>query len=144
MKQSTVSPRIDAVTERFLEENFRSKGGGAEYALEAFRTSHRWALAEIQGIFTAGELAMVLDISNGVLLTAGICGQHIGAGVSDSFALYPGMYERNHGVEKGPMLNKIRKLTHFQRVALEIWASAFWKTEQDLDEYVKPLAKEEG
>jgi len=78
--------------------------------------------------FTIGELSMLLDIYNGTLLSPNII--QLGAGlelqVSDSFVLYPGMYEDKWKVEKEEMIGKIKKLTEWQAACITIWACDFW------------------
>lgn len=80
--------------------------------------------------FTPGELKMFLDIYNGTHLNP-VSIQH-GAGlelsVSDSFDLYPGMYEAKWGTDKTAMLTKIRELTDWQAACLVIWACDFWQS----------------
>jgi hypothetical protein len=86
---------------------------------------------ELKGKFSRGELMLMIDVNNGLMLMSGIAGQHLKAQVSDGIAL-------DHLDEKweidGDKLNKkVAGLTIFQCFCLEIWVAAFWENHENLD-----------
>ncbi len=147
-KEVAVAPRIDSDTAEWYDQNFPSRNAGVACAIELLPHMYQAALAEIRGVFSKGELSMILDVMNGhagimIYGQAGLAGQHIGLNVADSFHLYPGTYEDAWGIEDPVSFQaRLAALPRFQSAALEIWAAAFWEKHHDdvpLEDYLKPL-----
>jgi len=92
------------------------------------------ALEEIRGQFTRGEVSCMLDVNNGVYLTAGLIGQHTAMNVADS----PEMDEK-WGVETRSLARRIHALTATQRVAIELWTASMWSRHEENDHWEKQI-----
>lgn len=124
-----ISPRIDAQCAQRIEQHFPSLNAGATYLLESWWPVYRATLEEMRGRFSRGELGAMLDVSNGLILTPGIAGNHLAADVGDGCTL-DGL-DRKWGIQRSEVLSKLHASTCAQRAALEIWARAFWESGQD-------------
>ena len=135
------APRIAERSAEFYRANFGNLNAGAEYTLDAFPGLYRRTMGSLRGRFTRGELSLILDISNGLSLTAGIAGQHLGLQVADGIAL--DALDTKWGVDAHTLLGKIAGLTVFEAACLEIWGRAYWMQEtHDLEAYVGKMEGE--
>jgi len=152
MPKVNVGPRIDESAAKWYEEMFETRNAGASFVLNTFPLMYRDTLRyELTGVFTRGELCMMLDVNNGgsdFLITFGpqyTVVKSLYLEISDSFDLYPGSYEDKWGTDKFPFLEKIAKLTLFQEICLKIWIAQFWDLVGEeapyTDEYVSQLLK---
>lgn len=147
-----VAPKIQAASAAWYEDMFPNLNAGVTFTLNCFPSFYRYTIMEIRGMFSLGELCMILDILNGhgAMLLAyqtspSMVGYHLAFEIEDSFHVYPGSYEEKWKIDdpKG-FIERIRTLTMFQKICLELWASAFWE-KRHLDElpekYCEPLLK---
>lgn len=119
-----IAPRIPDTTAELLPQQFGTVNAGAEYVLSAWPNLYRRTIAELRGVFSYGELMLILDVSNSTYLTPGLAGQHLPLSVADGIAL-DGL-DKKWAVDEESINGKIRELTSFQAAALEIWARAAW------------------
>lgn len=108
--------------------------------VEMFQPAYNWTLKEIRGIFSMGELGLMLDVMNGVWLLPGLIGQHLLADVADGIAL-DGMDEKWE-IQKDGIINKLQGLTFFQMCVLELWCKRFWTSnakDGKLQDYTQEL-----
>ena len=141
METKIISPRINPAIEKWLAETFRSKTGGAEYAIEAFHALYRRSLHALKGRFSSGELKLMIDVFNGSALTAGIAGQQCLISCIDGMAL--DALDEKWSVDRQAFTGKLQALTLIEATCLEIWANGFWygdaEKEKDIFIYIKGL-----
>lgn len=142
MPKKNIGPRISDGSGEYLEKYFQSLNFGAQFVLEAWPVLHLFALKEMRGVFSPGELKLIIDVHNGFMPTAQITGQGILAQVMDGCEL--DRLGAKWDVDQKEIAKKIAYLKTFQRHALEIWAYAFWyggngDSTKDLEEYIKAL-----
>lgn len=132
-----LAPRIATKSADWYKQNFTTLNAGAEYTLESIPQIYRLTMAyELKGRFSRGELMLMIDVNNGLILTSGIAGQHMQAQVSDGIAL--DRLDEKWEID-GDLLNqKVAGLTIFQCFCLEIWIAAFWERHEtiDIEKYV--------
>jgi hypothetical protein len=123
--KNSIGPRISESAKDFFEALFASGNQGYQYALESFPALYQFTLdRELKGVFTDGELKLMLDVFNGTALTPQISGQHLLANVVDGIEL-DGLNSK-WGVDKGKVIEKIKGLSLFQCACMELWANGFW------------------
>ena len=132
--------RITEKTEKFLTDNFRTKGAGAEYILAACPAAARKFIGmEIKGKFTAGELKLMIDVMNRATLWPEMAGQHLQLNVTDGIML--DNLDEKFGVDAVKLNRALAGMSTPELMILEIWIQGFWQTVtdhgQDLDEYIK-------
>ena len=130
--KKAVAPKIDEAAAQFYSETFDTLNQGATWVMEAFPRLYRVCLSEMRGVFTAGELGMIIDVLNSLITLfsyagASMSGNHIGLSISDTFELYPGVYERKWDVVPDVLNNKIASLSNFERTCIELWGASFWE-----------------
>ncbi|MGB6065639.1 MAG: hypothetical protein WBG50_12590 [Desulfomonilaceae bacterium] len=81
-------------------------------------------LGEIKGLFTAGEVNLMLDVSNGLLLMPMILGQHLSHEVEDGIDLN-GLAEK-WDIDRDALLEKLARLSTTQIAVLETVLNDFW------------------
>lgn len=142
-----VTPLIEDESIKFFESNFRNLNAGVTYILEAFPSLYGRTMHDVKGVFTDGELRLILNVVNGLELTAQIAGKHLIFDVQDGIDLE--RLDEKWGVSKVDIIKKINNLSLFCLVCLEIWAKSFWQgkrsgqgeyVKMDLDEYVEKLS----
>ena len=146
-KRNKLNILISDPAKAWYEANFATGSTGTAYALEAFYGLCRNELARtLMGKFTGGELCLMIDVSNGLMLMPHISGQHMYAQVSDGCAL--DHLDEKWAIHKNELLAKLDSLQLTSLIALEIWCRAFWEGNRkgqdegiktDLEEYVKQL-----
>lgn len=132
MKKITVGPRLSVEAGKWYASNFSSRGGGAEFVLEAFPTLYKHALAGLRGKFSPGEISLLLDTFNSTMITPHFLGQSVQLCADDSMRL--DRTDKKWSVTPETFLSKIRSLTHFEKSCLEIFVRAFWES----GEFEKP------
>jgi len=145
-----IAPKIRQETAEWYENGFPSLNAGVTFVIESIPHLYQVALGEMRGMFTRGELNMILDVLNGhgALLAysspAGLVGQHITLSIVDSFKLYPGSYEDKWGIDdpKG-FVDRLAQRSRWDLACLEIWAARFWEGDYDapdaVDRHCAPL-----
>lgn len=115
-----------------------------EFMLIAWKAIWRHSLAGMKGIFSTGELSLIIDIHNGHMVTPQTYGSNsVAVGISDSIAL-DGMAEK-WDVDPSEILEKVHALTPVQAFCLELWSNGFWYGTQpdegrDFDKYVEQIS----
>lgn len=134
-----VSPKIEDRAAAFYSTHFTSLNQGVTYTLESFPTIYRRTLAELHGQFTEAELSLLLDLVNGLMLTAQFAGQHLYHEVADGISL--DLLDKKWRVDGASLLSKLRAITVGQTAILEIWARAFWSQNPlpELADWCRPL-----
>lgn len=140
----SASPRIQPETAEWLKYSFGSTNKGATFICDLFPDAyHRTMLKEIKGVFSQGELGVILDLMNGTILDpASMAGQWILPNLEDAFFLDPGMYEEKWEIKDSTdMVRRFKALTIFQKICMEVWVSRFWENCDDinLQEYLTDL-----
>ena len=137
---TTISARLSAPSVAWYEQNFHTKTYGATYVLDAFPAVIRKTLySDLRGIFTAGELSLILDVCNGLAFTIGLAGNHLPIQVDDGMVL-DGL-DKKWGVDRDQFLKKLRHLSTVEIFCLELWAGAFWLPSQvqGIADYIRPM-----
>jgi len=146
-KKIPVTPQLNQETAEWVDKYYPTKYKGAQTTLEAMPQLFLATIAEIKGIFSKGELSLIIDVMNGVSITPQIMGRHVLANVSDAMALDD--HHKKWDVEKTTMTNKLSECTIFQKATLEIWAVGFWegawnkgysRTEEEFSRWLDILA----
>jgi len=140
-RKKHVAPGLSEKTYSWYTETFDNPNQGVVYALESYPELYGRTLRDLRGVFTAGELSLMLDVQNGCLLMPQVAGQHLLADVEDGIAL-EGMAEK-WKINGEALIEKIRRLKLFEIAMLEIWAGAFWRQEKpQIEPWVARLAKQ--
>jgi len=145
----SIAPKITSEAADWYAKMFQTLNAGATFVLDAFPTFYSQTLSEMRGIFSRGELCMIMDVLNGhgTLLLAfgtssGLIGQHINLSIADSFDLYPGQYQDKWDIpDAQDFMRRLSERSRWQLVCLEIWAAGFWEQHESItpDEYCKDL-----
>lgn len=134
-----ITPRIEETAIEFLAGTFGSKYLGLQYIAEAFQPLYRGSLMELRGKFSAAELSLILDVSNGLILTPLLAGQHVLEQCRAGIAL--DRLDKKWGVEDPDgFLARLGELPIFHASCLEVWAQAFRNDGRDLSDWVATLA----
>jgi len=121
-----VTTRTPESAVKWLENHFETKTEGAEFVLQAFPDLYARTLHELRGIFSRGELCALLDVFNGVWLTAEIGGQHLLLEIHDAIQLNG--LDAKWKIDGPDFLERLKELPFAAKVALELWATGFWKS----------------
>lgn len=133
------SVAMHSSTVAWLEETFKTVHSGATMILTAAPALYKKTLNELRGTFSREELMLIIDVSNGLILTPGILGEHLPLQVADGIKL-DGL-DRKREIEGADMQQKLNNLPVFSRAVLEIWAQEFWQqdTHDNIEEWVRQL-----
>ena len=136
-----INARANERTEKYLTDNFRTKGAAAEYILAAWPAAARKFIGlDMKGKFTAGEIKLMIDVMNGTMLSPEMAGQHLPINVTDGIAL-DGLDEK-WGVDAVQLNRALAGMSTPELMILEIWIKGFWHAVkdhgQDMDEYIQP------
>lgn len=130
-KLRQLSPRITEDAVQWYESMFSSSPhAGAKFVLEATPHLYAQTLAEMRGIFSKGELNMIIDAIKGrsrlEYREARVVGQRIVLFIVDTFRLYPGIYEDKWSIRdpKG-FIMRLSTCTRWQLACLEMWANQY-------------------
>ena len=130
----------------FFYELFKSPDEGVRNMLEAIVPLYKKSLGEIAGIFTRGELYLIIDVFEGMTLKAGDAGTYLLDECLD--ALHTQQMALKWNIDSGQFQKKLGVLTSFQSAALEFWANAYWygagttgekKSDSDLEKHIEAL-----
>lgn len=131
------APRINDLSAEFLPTIFSTLNNGCESIIDSFPNLFRRTLAELKGKFAKNELQLLIDIHNGHFVTPAFVGQALLAQCEDAINL--DRVDRKRQVDRTVLINKIIKLTTYQAAVLEFWATGFWYSDNDIDEYINAL-----
>ncbi len=134
-----IGPRVTEATEVYLEGNFKSLSGGAEYIINASPLIAQRAISAIKGKFTEQELiALIKSMEGRKLLPEAAGGQLIEAiMIYDFLAQSQG---QDVGIKTESLISKIEKLSYPDRLYFEVWVAAFWWQKDVLiEDYVSQL-----
>jgi len=126
------SPLISDQAIEFYSVQFDNLNAGVTYTLESYRDLYRRTLHEMRGKFVEGELMLMIDVCNGLMLTPGLAGQHIIADVSDGCDL--DKLDQKLEIDKKTMIEKLESLPIFSLACLEVWACGFWRSKNSKGE----------
>jgi len=138
-EDSTLSLLGDLMRKNNKEPN---PAGGAGYIVDMFQGLYRKTLIKIKGMFTAQDLHLLLDVTNGLILSPGFAGQHILADVEDGITL--ARLDMHHKVNSAELLKKIGALSIPERALIEIWLKGYWEQHGtdnavSLEDYITPI-----
>jgi hypothetical protein len=119
-----IGPNISDAAAEWYPSLFSNLHAGATYILEALPRLYQRTLYEMKGVFSEGELSLMIDVMNGTMLTPQLAGQQIGANVSDGIAL--DHLDKKWEIDGKALNEKLAGLSPFQLACLEIRASGFW------------------
>jgi hypothetical protein len=135
------APRIMDKSAEWYRQSFSSLNGGLEYVIDSFPQLYRLTLHSLKGRFSRGELMLILDVNNGLWLTAQHAGQHLSAQVADGISLDE--LDKKWEIDGSDLNAKVGALTIFESACMEIWTKAFWEAasreNQDIEEYVRAM-----
>ena len=143
-----VSPRISDLAATFYAQNFSSLNAGAEYVLDSFPMLYRHALASAWGVFTEGELLLMLDACKDLMLTPQLIGCHLIAAVRNAIELSQAHEEWS--VSPAVFIGKLNGLPVCVVAGLEVWCRAFFESEEFKKgdraaiDYVAYISRKEG
>ena len=125
------APRIMDKSAEWYKQAFSSVNAGLEYVLDAFPALYQHTLHNLKGRFSRGELMLMIDVNNGLILTPRIAGQHLDAQVADGIAL--DKLDEKWEIDGAGLNTKIAALAVFEAACLELWVQAFWERHEELD-----------
>lgn len=149
-KPVAVAPKIDSDSAAFYRRYLpASLNQSVAFILDAFPVFYQRTLEKMRGVFSIGELGLILDALNGhgkLILTLhhapALIGQHVVLEVSDMMRLSPGAAEKWEISDHDGLIKRLSSLTVFQQICLEVWASGFWNQDNaSLEEWVNPLLR---
>lgn len=125
----------------WYERHFDTVGKGATFAAEALPALYAHGLAALKGVFTVGELHLIIDVMNGVFLMGGLIGQHITADCEDGITLNG--LDKKWKIDAAEFLKKLHARNILELAALEIWAHGYWVNFEDvkIEAWALQLAK---
>lgn len=137
-----MTTRVSDQTVAWLKGTFKNHSAGGEYLLNSLPTLYADALHGMRGVFSAGELSLMLDVMNGTFLVPSSATWHLTANVEDGLRL-SGMAEKWQ-LDGTELLVKLGNRTRWQLYCLEIWAAGFWSSgawerEAGVEEWCKVL-----
>lgn len=119
-----LTARVQDDTVSWLAKHFETKTSGAEFALDLFPLLISRTWRELRGKFTRGELCLILDVFNGVILSARLSGQHLLLEVYDGMTI-EGL-DAKWEVDRDLLMGKLKALSGLELTAMEIWGAGFW------------------
>ena len=136
----SIGPKITPQCHELMTSMFDRPGTGAAYIMDALPNLYSGTLQELAGLFSRGELMLMLDVQNGDLISGFSAGHHIGPNVRDGITLDE--LNKKWEIDGPALVDKMSGLTIFQSACLELWCQAFWHKykELDVDLYVKTIA----
>lgn len=142
VQKHKVTPGLTEKTNAWYKSNFENVNHGAAYTLEAMPELYGRTLRDLRGMFSAGELSLMLDVQNGCFLSPVAAGQHLTANVEDGIAL--DRQDQKWKIDGAELVKKLHALKPFEIAMLEIWAGAFWcQDKSEIEKWVSGLAGEE-
>ena len=143
MFKKKIGPRVDdEVYDSYaLIPAFKSSNAGVEYAMDLFPLLYRKTLLELKGIFLYNELKLIIKVVIKQGLDPRTAGQYLLTSLSAAIQIN-NLHEKR-SVDPNSLIEKVDKLTSFQKACLELWAWGWQKTD-DIEGYVKNLSKREN
>ncbi len=113
---------LGLITEREKKRMFLEPTVAISAMLETYQDFYFLTLTEIGAVgFTDNEICLMVDVTNGTMISSFALGYSLMLNVEDGIAL-EGL-DKKWSVDKDSLLNK---LTGFHRVVIEILAHNFW------------------
>ena len=140
MYKKKIGPRVDdEVYDSYAQiPAFRSSNAGVEYAMDLFPLLYRKTLLELKGMFLYNELKLIIKVVIKQGLDPRTAGQYLLTSLST--AIQVNNLQKKYSVDPDSLIEKVDKLTSFQKACLELWAWGWQKTD-DIEDYVKNLSK---
>ena len=135
-----VAARITHDHEQWLKNYFKTKSAGAEFilpwAVDMFFKSMRSVAQELN----VSELKTVLEAYRGIKILPNQCkSAYLFLRIEEACEIENAHV--THGVSRGNLEAKLRRLSDVQSTALMIWASAYWVSKVwngvSFEEYIK-------
>jgi hypothetical protein len=144
-----VSPKITGKSKAFYRTHLKqaSLNQSVTWVLDGFPVFYQKTLQELRGVFTLGELKLILDVLNGhgkllmsFITAPSLIGEHIALAIEDAIRIDPSILEK-WDIDSNAICDKTKLLTFFQKLAMELWASGFWNSEPTMpvEEWCAPL-----
>ena len=93
--------------------------------LEAYQDFYLLTLAEIGAVgFSENEIHLMVEVMNGTMITSEALGQTLMPNVEDGIAL--NTLDEKWSVDKASLTNKLRSLSRFHLLVIEILTHNFW------------------
>ena len=139
MYKKNIGPRIDdEVYDSYkLIPAFKSSNAGVEYAMDVFPLLYKKTLLELKNIFLYNELKLILKVVIKQNLDLRTAGQYLLTSLSTAIKI-DSLHEK-YSVDPDSLMEKVDKLTAYQKACLELWAWGWQKTD-DIEGYVKNLS----
>ena len=141
MYKKKIGPRVDdEVYDSYaLIPAFKTSNAGVEYAMDMFPLLYRKTLLEIKDMFLYNELKLIIKVVIKQNLDSRTAGQYLLTSV-DTAIQVDNLHEQ-YSVDSGSLIEKMDKLTSYQKASLELWAWGWQKTE-DIEGYVRNLSSD--
>ena len=139
MYKKNIGPRIDdEVYDSYkLIPAFKSSNAGVEYAMDVFPLLYKKTLLELKNIFLYNELKLILKVVIKQNLDLRTAGQYLLTSLSTAIEI--DSLHKKYSVDPDSLMEKVDKLTAYQKACLELWAWGWQKTD-DIEGYVKNLS----
>jgi hypothetical protein len=118
------APALDRSTTEMLGDTFSSVNAGATYILDSFPNIYRRTLLEIKGQFNPAELDFLMEMQREVKLDSALPGQRLIERINNAVMVLE--WDKRFQIDTDNLSSKIENLSAFSKVALELWATAFW------------------
>lgn len=141
MFKKKIGPRVDdEVYDSYVRiPAFKSSNAGVEYAMDMFPLLYRKTLLELKDIFLYNELKLIIKVVIKQGLDSRTAGQYLLTSVDTAIKI-DSLHEE-YSVDSGSLIEKIDKLTAYQKACLELWAWGWQKTE-NIEGYVRNLSSD--
>ena len=141
MFKKNIGPRIDdEVYDSYkLIPAFKSSNAGVEYAMEMFPLLYRKTLLELKGMFFYNELKLIIKVVIKQNLDPRTAGQYLLTSLTT--AIQVNNLQEKYSVDPDSLIEKVDKLTSFQKACLELWAWGWQKTD-NIEDYVRNLSSD--
>jgi hypothetical protein len=139
MYKKNIGPRIDdEVYDSYkLIPAFKSSNAGVEYAMDVFPLLYKKTLLELKNIFLYNELKLILKVVIKQNLDLRTAGQYLLTSLSTAIEI-DSLHEK-YSVDPDSLMEKVDKLTAYQKACLELWAWGWQKTD-DIEGYIRNLS----
>lgn len=116
---------LGLITEREKKRMFLEPTVAISAMLEMYQDFYFLTLTEIGAVgFTDNEICLMVDVTNGTMISSFALGYSLMLNVEDGIAL-EGL-DKKWSVDKDSLLNKLKSLSGFHRVVIEVLAHNFW------------------
>ena len=134
--------KITEQAAEFYQQTFPNLHAGAVFILESFPTLYRRTLHDLRGVFTLGELKLLVEVfAVSASLTPDYSGQQLSIKVQNGVKFSDDLGGK-YTVDEAVLMQKLSKLSIFNAACLEIWAKGGWHIIKSADSSGGDLALE--